>query len=161
MLKRTKLAITGAVAAGVVGAGAIAYAAFGYTPTASGSGSAESFKPTKVTVSDTPSLLPGEKDNVNLVLSNPNKKIKAKVESIKPAGISDVKTNDPNDADQCGKWVIQTVENNANAELPTLGEGDAKYTLVEGIAFSDDMDIRCEGMTFKSNWTVEFVAVRK
>jgi hypothetical protein len=72
-----------------------------------------------------------------------------------------VVTNDGKDAEQCGKWVIQSVDNQANAQLPTLGEGDAKYTLVEGIAFSNDMDIRCESMTFKSNWTVEFVAVRK
>ncbi len=160
MPKRTKIALSGAAAVGVIASGAVAYAAFGYSPTSSGSGSAESFKPTTVTVSETPSLLPGEKANVVLKLTNPNNRIKAKVVSITAAGITDVKTAKSEDAEQCAKWVVQVVANGANVGLPTLGEGDANYTLVEGISFDEAMDIRCEGMTFKSQWKVEFKAVR-
>ncbi len=161
MLKRTKIAITGAVAAGAIAAGSIAYAAFGYTPTANANGSAEKFKETTVTVTTTPSMIPGEKKNVVLKLTNPNANLNAKVTAIEPAGLTDVVTNVAADAGQCAAWVIQNTANAGNVALPmTIGQGDTNYTLVEGIAFDDDMDIRCEGMTFKSNWKVSFQAVR-
>ena len=161
MLKRTKLAITGAVAVGAIAAAGIAYAAFGYSPVANANGSAEQFEATTVTVTTTPSMIPGEKKNVVLKLTNPNSNLNAKVVSIEAVGLTDVMTNDPGDAGQCTAWVIQNVSNAGNVALPiTIGAGDTNYTLIEGIAFHDDMDIRCEGMSFKSNWKVTFQAVR-
>lgn len=161
MLKRTKIAITGAVAVGAIAAASVAYAAFGYSPTANANGSAESFKATTVTVTTTPSMIPGEKKNVVLKLTNPNSNLNAKVTAIEPAGLTDVVTNVASDAGQCAAWVAQSTTNAGNVVLPlTIGQGDTNYTLVEGIAFVDDMDIRCEGMTFKSNWKVSFQAVR-
>ncbi len=166
MLKRTKLAITGAVAAGVVGAGAIAYAAFGYTPTVDAAGSAEKFEAVEVTApSGTKALLPGEQDDVVLQIKNPNTgKVKAQVVKITPAGVevlqSSTSANSPEAKTYCETKIGQRVDDLTNTPLPTLGTGTSKYTLTNGVYFASDMDIRCQGITFVTKWTVEIQAVR-
>jgi hypothetical protein len=167
MLKRTKLAITGAVAAGVVGAGAIAYAAFGYTPTVDAAGSAEKFEAVEVTApSGTKALLPGEQDDVVLQIKNPNTgKVRAKVVKITPAGVdvlqSSTSANTPEAKAYCETKIGQRVDDAKNATpLPTLSAGTSKYTLYNGVYFAADMDIRCQGITFNTKWTVEIEAVR-
>jgi hypothetical protein len=158
--KRTLILIAGAAVAAIA-AGGVAYAAFGYTPTAEANGAAENFDPVTVTVpATTATLLPGEKANIVLKLSNPNSPTKAKVASITPAGIEITGINDGANIDYCKSVVLQHVTDPANLALPTLGYGDANYTLNNGIEFDNAMDIRCEGIQYKSKWTVEFQAVR-
>ncbi len=167
MLKRTKLAITGAVAAGAIAAAGIAYAAFGYSPVADAAGSAESFKAVTVTVpAGTKALLPGESDNVTLKIENPNNgNAKAKVVAITGAGVevlqSSTSANTPEAKAYCEGKIVQKVNDPSNVTpLPTLSGGTSQYTLNNGVAFANDMDITCEGITFVTKWKVEFQAVR-
>ncbi len=166
MLKRTKIAITGAVAAGTIAAAGIAYAAFGYSPVAEATGKADTFKPVTVTVDGaTTTMLPGEKANVALKLTNPgDNTVKADVVSITGTGVevlqSSLAGNTPADKTYCESMVKQNVNPGAVNAIPLLGAGTYDFTLVGGVEFLEAMDIRCQGMSYTTKWKVEFKAVR-
>ncbi len=167
MRTKMKALIAGAAAVGIIGAGAVAYAAFGYSPVADAAGSAESFKAVTVTVpAGTKALLPGESDNVILKIENPNNgNAKAKVVAITGVGVdvlqSSTSANTPEAKAYCESKIAQKVNDPSNVTpLPTLSGGTSQYTLNNGVAFASDMDSTCEGITFTTKWKVEFQAVR-
>jgi hypothetical protein len=156
---------TGAAAA-VLGIAGFAFAAFTQDQAANATGRAEQFDP--ITVSALPlsgAMLPGESSPVALTLTNPSgNSIKAKVVSIspEPTPVTITVINNSADTAYCASMIVLK-SNDANnvLPLPTInGNTDANYNLNSAVTFKEEMDSRCEGMEFKTNWVVQFQAVR-
>jgi hypothetical protein len=161
LTRRVRSLLGVAVVGTIMGVGGFAIAAFIQQSTSNPvAGSAESFDPIVVTGAQTGNLLPGETADVTLTFTNPNTNVRAKLTSIAGGDIVVDTVDDPGDAAYCqGQIALST----ANAgPLPTLDVSQANhpFVLTGAVALLEDTDIRCQGMTFHTTWTVESQAVR-
>jgi hypothetical protein len=162
MRKRTKVILAGFAAAAVLGVSGFAFADFFRTTSAEASNEAVKFDSVTVSATaDTQALLPGDSSSVTLAIGNPNT-IKAKVIEIKPAAVNPVVV-DPASIDVAtdASYCEGLIDLLASSATPTINGGGSTVVIMNGAVTLDPaMDIRCEGMTFKTNWEVKFQAVR-
>ncbi|WP_144126058.1 hypothetical protein [Catellatospora sichuanensis] len=157
--KRTT-AIVGTAIVGTVMVATAAWAVFGSTIVAGANGGAEMVKEiTVVGLQLNSPLLPGETSNVKLTIANPNDNVKAKITGISPGPISI--GGIPADAVNTCKDYIVTSQGTLPDPLPTLAKsgGSANVTVTDGVKFGD-APLACQGMTWTTNWSVTFQAVR-
>jgi hypothetical protein len=123
-------------------------------------GSAESFVPITVTGGQTTPLLPGETADVTLTFTNPNSNVRAQLISI---AAGDVVVDTVANADDMAYCHDQIELSTAGVgPLPTLdlSQANLPFVLAAAVKLKEDADIRCQGMTFHTTWTVQAQAVR-
>lgn len=156
---RTALGIT--IAGTVLGTGGFAIAAFIQQSTSDAvAGSAESFAPIKVTGGATGKLLPGETADVTLTFTNPNSNVRAELTSIGAGAVVVDTVANVGDMPYCHDQIeLSTV---SVGTLPTLdlSQANLPFVLAHAVKLKEDTDIRCQGMTFHTTWTVQSQAVR-
>ncbi|MFF3456849.1 hypothetical protein ACFYXH_21445 [Streptomyces sp. NPDC002730] len=156
---RTVLGVT--VVGTILGIGGFAIAAFIQQSTSDAvTGSAESFAPITVTGGQTGKMLPGETADVTLTFTNPNSNVRAKLISI---AADDVVVDTVANADDM-TYCHDQIELSATGvgTLPTLdlSQANLPFVLADAVKLKEDTDIRCQGMTFHTTWTVQSEAVR-
>jgi hypothetical protein len=124
-------------------------------------GSTESFTSVTVTGAQTGVLLPGEAAYVTLTLTNPNSNVKAKLVSVTAGEVIIDTIGNSVDTAYC-QGQIQLSTAGADSLFPTLAVSEANYPfkLTDAVTLLADTDIRCQAMTFHTNWTAQFQAVR-
>ncbi len=163
--KRTKILAAAGVVAVALGVGGFAFADFVPKSEATADSAAAKFAP--VTVTGTVAkqdLLPTETSNVTLAWTVPSgNNVSAKVTAIEPAGVVVDPASvggDGNLAYGCSTFVVQKTNHTSNATFPTLAPGaSTTFLLNDGITLGD-APATCQGMTFKTKWTVSFSPVR-
>ncbi|MDX6315718.1 MAG: hypothetical protein QOF84_1572 [Streptomyces sp.] len=157
---RNVLCIT--VATTVLGIG-VAIAAFTQESTSDPvAGTAESFAPITVTGAQTGKLrlLPGETADVTLTFTNPNSNVRAKLTSIAAGDVVVDTVASADDKTYCHDQIALSTA--GVGPLPTLdlSQANLPFVLADAVKMKEDTDIRCQGMTFHTTWTVESQAVR-
>lgn len=154
--KRT--AVVGAAVLGAIVAATAAWAVFGSTIVAGAAGGAESVQEITVVGQQLSSpLLPGESSNVKLAIHNPNSNVRAQVTGIAPGTVV-VSGVHPDNIETCKSYIF--TNQGMYPALPTLGQGGSiDYTIGDGVKFGD-APLLCQGMTWTTNWSVTFQAVR-
>ena len=123
-------------------------------------GSTEHFAPITVTGAQTATLLPGETADVTLTFTNPNSNVRAQLTSIAAGDVVIDTIANADDMAYChGQIELSTV---GVGPLPTLDLSQANHPFVlpAAVKLKEDTDIRCQGMTFHTTWTVQAQAVR-
>ncbi|MEU8917371.1 hypothetical protein [Streptomyces nigrescens] len=123
-------------------------------------GSAEEFAPITVTGGQTAPLLPGETADVTLTFTNPNSNVRAQLTSIAAGDVVVDTVANADDMTYChGQIELSTV---GVGPLPTLdlSQANLPFVLADAVKLKEDTDIRCQGMTFHTTWTVQAQAVR-
>ncbi|WP_411136638.1 hypothetical protein [Streptomyces sp. C10] len=123
-------------------------------------GSAEEFAPITVTGGQTAPLLPGETADVTLTFTNPNSNVRAQLASIAAGDVVVDTVANADDMTYChGQIELSTV---GVGPLPTLdlSQANLPFVLADAVKLKEDTDIRCQGMTFHTTWTVQAQAVR-
>lgn len=160
MLKRNKIrAGIATLAAGtIIGVGGFAFASFVQNQAVEATGKAATFAPVEVsgTLVST-DLLPGDTSDVTLALKNPGgNSVRAKATAITANGV-EITSGEPG----CAGYVVQDPANGANGALPTMNaDQELPYTLVQGVTLRTDAPLVCQGISFKTNWSVTFQPVR-
>lgn len=170
MKKKFKVMIAGAAAAGTIAVAGISYAAFARTNNTEAVGTSESFKP--VTVSGqwaggpgggTSGLLPGEAGDVRITVSvSGDNTVAAKVSSIvaKPITADDISgIADNSKKTYCASMLVPATYSPTEVIL-AKGAANVQITLKGAVKLKPEAEIDCEGMTFKTGWTVSFVPDR-
>lgn len=167
MNKRLKILVAAAAAVGVVAVGGIAYAAYARTNDTEAVGNAESFKP--LTVSGQwvggpggAGLLPGEAGDVRITVSvSADNTVNAKVASIvaQPISAGDISGVAADKKEDCKK-ALQPAGYEPTALILAKGATNVQLTLKSAVLFAASATVDCEGMSFKTKWTVTFVPDR-
>jgi hypothetical protein len=159
--RKVKAAVAVVVGGTVLGVGGFAFAAYVQSTTSDAvAGSAESFAAVTVTGAQTGKLLPGETADVTLTFTNPNNNVKAKLVAITAGTVSVDSVASVDDTAYCHDQIELSTA--GVGILPTLDVGQANlpFVLTGAVKLKDDTDIRCQGMTFHTTWTVQFQAIR-
>ncbi|MGX5185983.1 hypothetical protein ACWKT5_25060 [Streptomyces avermitilis] len=123
-------------------------------------GAVESFAPITVTGGQTATLLPGETADVTLTFTNPNSNVRAQLTSIAAGDVVVDTVANADDMTYChGQIELSTA---GVGPLPTLdlSQANLPFVLAAAVKLKEDSDIRCQGMTFHTTWTVQSQAVR-
>ncbi|MEJ8650724.1 hypothetical protein WKI65_32335 [Streptomyces sp. MS1.AVA.3] len=123
-------------------------------------GSAEGFAPITVTGGQTVPLLPGETADVTLTFTNPNSNVRAQLISIAAGDVVVDTVANADDMTYCHDQIELSIA--GVGPLPTLdlSQANLPFVLADAVKLKEDADIRCQGMTFHTTWTVQAQAVR-
>ncbi|MFI1160599.1 hypothetical protein [Streptomyces sioyaensis] len=123
-------------------------------------GSAEEFAPITVTGGQTAPLLPGETADVTLTFTNPNSNVRAQLTSIAAGDVVVDTVANADDMTYCRDQIELSTA--GVGPLPTLdlSQANLPFVLADAVKLKEDTDIRCQGMTFHTTWTVQAQAVR-
>ncbi|TKA09086.1 hypothetical protein [Actinacidiphila oryziradicis] len=123
-------------------------------------GSAEYFAPITVTGGQTATLLPGETADVTLTFTNPNSNVRAQLTSIAAGDVVVDTVANADDMTYCHDQIELSTA--GVGPLPTLdlSQANLPFVLAAAVTLKEDSDIRCQGMTFHTTWTVQSQAVR-
>ncbi|MEU7430431.1 hypothetical protein AB0B07_06105 [Streptomyces sioyaensis] len=123
-------------------------------------GSAEEFAPITVTGGQTAPLLPGETADVTLTFTNPNSNVRAQLTSIAAGDVVVDTVANADDMTYCHDQIELSTA--GVGPLPTLdlSQANLPFVLADAVKLKEDTDIRCQGMTFHTTWTVQSQAVR-
>ena len=123
-------------------------------------GSVESFVPITVTGEQTATLLPGETADVTLTFTNPNSNVRAQLVSIAAGDVVVDSVVNEDDMTYCRDQIELSTA--GVGPLPTLdlSQANLPFVLAAAVKLKEDSDIRCQGMTFHTTWTVQSQAVR-
>ncbi|PBC85999.1 hypothetical protein SAMN05428945_6469 [Streptomyces sp. 2224.1] len=123
-------------------------------------GSAEKFAPITVTGGQTAPLLPGETADVTLTFTNPNSNVRAQLTSIAAGDVVIDTVANADDMTYCHDQIELSTA--GVGPLPTLdlSQANLPFVLADAVKLKEDADIRCQGMTFHTTWTVQAQAVR-
>jgi hypothetical protein len=123
-------------------------------------GSAEYFAPITVTGGQTATLLPGETADVTLTFTNPNSNVRAQLTSIAAGDVVVDTVANADDMTYCHDQIELSTA--GVGPLPTLdlSQANLPFVLAAAVKLKEDSDIRCQGMTFHTTWTVQSQAVR-
>jgi hypothetical protein len=123
-------------------------------------GSAEYFVPITVTGEQTATLLPGETADVTLTFTNPNSNVRAQLIAIAAGDVVVDTVANADDMTYCHDQIELSTA--GVGPLPTLDLSQANLPFVPAgaVKLKEDSDIRCQGMTFHTTWTVQAQAVR-
>ncbi|MEU9489183.1 hypothetical protein AB0D83_37050 [Streptomyces decoyicus] len=123
-------------------------------------GSAEEFAPITVTGGQTAPLLPGETADVTLTFTNPNSNVRAQLISIAAGDVVVDTVANADDMTYCHDQIELSIA--GVGPLPTLdlSQANLPFVLADAVKLKEDADIRCQGMTFHTTWTVQAQAVR-
>jgi hypothetical protein len=123
-------------------------------------GSAEYFVPITVTGEQTATLLPGETADVTLTFTNPNSNVRAQLTSIAAGDVVVDTVANADDMTYCHDQIELSTA--GVGPLPTLdlSQANLPFVLAAAVKLKEDSDIRCQGMTFHTTWTVQSQAVR-
>lgn len=123
-------------------------------------GSAEYFVPITVTGEQTATLLPGETADVTLTFTNPNSNVRAQLTSIAAGDVVIDTVANADDMTYCHDQIELSTA--GVGPLPTLdlSQANLPFVLAAAVKLKEDSDIRCQGMTFHTTWTVQAQAVR-
>lgn len=123
-------------------------------------GSTEHFAPITVTGAQTATLLPGETADVTLTFTNPNSNVRAQLVSIAAGDVVVDTVANADDMTYCHDQIELSTA--GVGPLPTLdlSQANLPFVLPAAVKLKEDSDIRCQGMTFHTTWTVQAQAVR-
>jgi hypothetical protein len=123
-------------------------------------GSAEYFAPITVTGGQTATLLPGETADVTLTFTNPNSNVRAQLTAIAAGDVVVDTVANADDMTYCHDQIELSTA--GVGPLPTLdlSQANLPFVLAAAVKLKEDSDIRCQGMTFHTTWTVQSQAVR-
>lgn len=123
-------------------------------------GSAEEFAPITVIGGQTAPLLPGETADVTLTFTNPNSNVRAQLTSIAAGDVVVDTVANADDMTYCHDQIELSTA--GVGPLPTLdlSQANLPFVLADAVKLKEDADIRCQGMTFHTTWTVQSQAVR-
>ena len=123
-------------------------------------GSTEYFVPITVTGEQTATLLPGETADVTLTFTNPNSNVRAQLTSIAAGDVVVDTVANADDMTYCHDQIELSTA--GVGPLPTLdlSQANLPFVLAGAVKLKEDSDIRCQGMTFHTTWTVQAQAVR-
>ncbi|MFC9231538.1 hypothetical protein ACFTZI_21690 [Streptomyces decoyicus] len=123
-------------------------------------GSAEEFAPITVTGGQTAPLLPGETADVTLTFTNPNSNVRAQLTSLAAGEVVVDTVANADDMTYCHDQIELSTA--GVGPLPTLdlSQANLPFVLADAVKLKEDTDIRCQGMTFHTTWTVQSQAVR-
>ncbi len=160
MKKKLKVILAGSAAVATIAVAGISYAAYARTSSAEATGTSEKFRAVTVVGEwgSTGGLLPGEAGDVRVKLGvSAENTVAAKVvkifaQAITAADITGIPT--ANKEACAGKLSTVVYQPAALAIAPSAQ--NVVLTLKEAVKFDESATVDCEGMSFKTKWTVEF-----